>query len=292
MTDRSQGPAYLWRPEIVGTVDAVYEEYGEEHGWPGIPPYEIVEAYIAHESEGVPGAVNPVAMPNGEHATGLMQIVPGYSVTGAWTDYSGESVTQEQLKDPATNLRVGIVGLGDRALDVQRTGWFGYDENGQPGDTQSGPVGPDWPTTVTISMWGAGYMDGYGFWQPDWGTRDDPSGEDAPGMRKFLADYVAGFGPDVSKPINRGEWRAGDDPDRKKFVPYNNSYSVFPWVEGTYEGVKGAIGDAVESKIAGELAQAIEGTIPRFAMIAAGIAMLAGALVLIKTMAISGAVGA
>ncbi len=292
MTDRSQGPAYLWRPDIQGTVDQMYEEYGEDHKWPGIPPYEIIEAYIQHESNGVPGAINPTPMDNGQHATGLMQIVPGLSVTGAWNKYTGEAVTQDQLLDPATNLQVGIVGLADRAIDVQRTGTFGLNEDGKLAKAGEAS-GPDWPTTTTIAMWGAGKTDGYGFWQPDWTVTDGPSGETGAGMRQYLADYVAGFGDDSKKALNRGDWRAGDDPNRKKWVAYNNEYTgPFPWIDGAYDGIKSTIGGAVESKIMGEISGAIDSAIPRMAMIGAGIALLAGALVILKTMMIKTAVGA
>ena len=294
-SDRSQGPAWKWRPDIQGTVDAVYEEYGEEHGHPGIVPYEIVEAYIEHESQGVPDAINPTPMSNGQHATGLMQIVPGLSITGVWSDYSGEGVTQEQLLDPQTNLRVGIAGLADRALDIQRTGGFGYDFEGNRQRDTGKEMGPDWPTTVTIGMWGAGYMDGYGFWQPNWEVTDGPSGETGAGMRQFLFDYVQGFDdPAVSKAVNLGQWRAGDDPERKKFVPYNNAYSVFPWVEGAYDGAKAIIGDAkdaVADQVIAGIAGALNDAMPRIAMIGAGIALLAGGLIMIRTMAMKTAVG-
>lgn len=301
MTEKDYA-AWQWRPQIVGAADAAYLEYGEDQGWSGIPPYEAVEAIIDIESGGDPNARNSTPMYNGQHATGLMQIVPGLSVTGAYESASGSGqVTEEQLYDPQTNLTVGIVGLAARAKDVQRTGWFGVqpDMTVAPPEEARGPKeteGPDWGSTIAIGWFGAGYQDGYGFWKLDEQVTDGPSGINGAMYRDRVNSYMAGFGPDSQDIATRGRWRDPSDPERKRTQPHNawtqNQDGIAEWafdfVEGSWNGVNGVV-DGVKDAL--DIGSQIEAIIPRVAMIGAGIVLLVGGLVLVRGMAIGAVAG-
>lgn len=292
-----------WRPEIVGTADAMYAEYGEDAGWSGIPPYEAVEAIIDIESGGDPKARNDTPMYNGQHATGLMQVVPGLSVTGAYERVTGSpGVTEDALYDPQTNLSVGIIGLAERAKDVQRTGWFGRDASGGPVPQDQGQPegsGPDWGSTVAIGWFGAGYQDGYGFWQIDESVTDGPSGINGGAYRDRVNAYMSGFGQESSKIAAAGAWRDPSDPERKRTQPYNawtqNQDGIGEWafdfIEGAWDQTGGRIPD-INIPGTDDILGAIEGAIPRVAMIGAGIALLVGGLLLVKQLALGAAVGA
>lgn len=108
--------ASRWRNEIIRISRQLYDEFGRERGWPGIPPFQIIEAVISRESEGVPNAYN-------RGATGLMQIrLDGYEAY-RYQVITGETVTENKLFDPEFNLRVGITGLVERWLWNARTGY-------------------------------------------------------------------------------------------------------------------------------------------------------------------------
>jgi len=247
-----------WRSDIQKAAESAYYRYGEDRGYPGIVPYEVLEAIVARESGGDETAINPTPMFNGEHATGLMQVVPGLGIAGAYETVTQSNIDPHALLNPDFNLEVGAIGLSEKALDIQRTDWFGVDPDGNPStdSTQKG-IGPDWPSVVQIGWFGAGYQDGYGFWQPSDEVTDGPTGINGEAYRKFINDYVAGFGTDTLHNINAGNWRSPSDPNRESWYPFNARYGenlpgnfVFDWLEGAYKGIKTPIEkgkDAVNS---------------------------------------------
>ena len=230
-----------WRPNIQKATDTAYYMYGEDRGWPGIVPYEIMEALIKQESGGDSDAYNDTPMPNGEHATGLMQIVPGLSITGAYEQVTQSSINKSALFDPDFNLEVGAIGLAERAMDVQHVPRLGFAID---------DVDQSWPTVVTIGWFGAGYKDRDGVWRLDPSVRDEGSNTDGALYRQNMDDYIKNF--DSYDSLNKGYWRNPSDPTREEFYPpksidnYDNLDLNLDFVKGAYKGVDAIVDGAVK----------------------------------------------
>lgn len=83
-------------------------------------PYEIIEAVVSLESGFDPDAVNASS-----GATGLGQILPNGSQELGWYETTfGEDISQDELKNPTTNLRVASFGMIGRWFQVGKGSWF------------------------------------------------------------------------------------------------------------------------------------------------------------------------
>lgn len=86
----------------------VFDEWGQNEGWDGIPPVPFLGAIVANES----GGQN--LPPNDFGAQGPMQMTPTGMEASYWQQATGETLTAQSLSNPDKNTQAGIFGLGQR----------------------------------------------------------------------------------------------------------------------------------------------------------------------------------
>ena len=300
--------AWKYRASFARAADEAFDEVGEERGWPGILPYEVLEAIASRESDGTPSAQNPDTMDTAQgpqHATGLMQIVP-YS--GIWSTYegaTGRTLDPNMLWDPDVSADIAAVALSEKAHQIQYDGEVvTYTDEGIVEGVQ------DWPSVARIAWYGAGALgeavtDGNA---PKWfetprvggdpGTGEGGAG-DGDAWENDIRKYISGFsqvasgdpsGMSIAAHIERGDWRGPDDPTRSGWNLFTSrGEGIGKFVDGVYDLPEDLAKSAVESKLAKEIGGAIQAALPRVGMVAAGLVLFAGGLFVVKGMAMGAA---
>lgn len=230
--DTTQDNAWKWRGHLQVATDSAYAEYGEDAGWPGIPPFEIFEAIMSHESDGIPDAINP-NLQEGSQPIGLMQILPTGDIAGYYSTLTGDKVDATKLRDPETNIKTGVIGFTEKIKDKQV---WAYPNTG-------------WPRLARMAWYGAGRFttrqDGSSVYEPTatvQGANGVDYGGDGDAWEADVTNYVSGF--NTKDDILAGNWRKPDDPKREQFVPYWNDPThgpIYDFIDGAYDGVTATI---------------------------------------------------
>lgn len=237
-----------FRMELAGRASLLSAEWGKELGWVTdeqhlIVPEPIAEAVMSIESKG-----NPDIDDSPDNAIGLMQVTPTGQEASWYTEITGETVTEDKLRNRDFNFDVALLGLGKRMEQV----------------CAISPITCSWYYAAAAYFGKIPNSDG------TFPPGSDYFGTTGKMYYEYTREYVyESFGEKIGKFLDDGFWAQHGE----------GGFTLPDW-----EDVKGAVTSVAQDtarEIIGYLYGSIDQYLPRIALIVGGVLIIAAGVTMI-----------